>query len=279
MIDRRYATPFTMLHAASLLGQKSRLNKFKQAIQEVVKEGYFVVDVGTGSGILAILAAKAGASRVIAIDVNPESLDYAKRAAQMNGVEQVIEFIEGNFSGFVPENKADVVICEMLSSMMLIEQQIPASFHSRKNILKPNGVLLPQEVTVYIVPVECMEIWERFQYEDLRFPRVVQTATHDAIRDLAEIQILENFDLMNLKENVIVDKTLHFSTVGSGTVHGLVGMFESKLYGDIQLKMEDGWKQLFIPLIKPIEVAVGDVFSIRISYRPGIYDSLSIDVL
>jgi hypothetical protein len=43
--------------------------------------------------------------------------------------------------------------------------------------------------------------------------------------------------------------------------------------------MNDGWKQLFIPLIQPIEVSVGDVFSIRISYQPGKYDSLQVEVV
>jgi protein arginine N-methyltransferase 1 len=268
-----------MLHAASLLGQRSRLNKFRQAIQEVVKVGDYVVDIGTGSGVFAILAAKAGAGRVTAIEINPESLQYAKRAAQMNGVEQVIEFVEGNFSEFVPDEKADVVICEMLSSMMLVEQQIPASFHAIEKILKPGGVILPQEVTVCIVPVECVEIWERFQYEDLQFPRVVQTATHDATRDLAEMEILETFNLSNLKQDNTVDKTLHFITVEKGTIHGLVGVFESKLFGDIELKMEDGWKQLFIPLTLPIKVTIGETITIRISYQPGKYDSLSIEAL
>ncbi len=279
MTDRKYATPFAMLHAASLLGQRSRLNKFRQAIQEVVKTGDYVVDIGTGSGILAILAAKAGADRVSAIEVNPESLQYAKRAAQMNEVEKVIEFIEGDFSDFDPDKRADVVICEMLSSMMLVEQQIPASFHATEKILKPDGVILPREVKVYIVPVECVEIWERFQYEDLKFPRVVQTATRDASRDLADMGLLETFDLRNLKQDVRVDKTMQFSTVDKGTIHGLVGVFESNLWGDIHLKMDDGWKQLFIPLTQPIRVEVGDMISFRISYQPGRYDSLSIEVL
>ena len=221
MTDRKYATPFAMLHAASLLGQRSRLNKFRQAIQEVVKVGDYVVDIGTGSGILAILAAKAGAGRVTAIEVNPESLQYAKTAAQMNGVEQVIEFVEGSFSDFFPDRKADVVICEMLSSMMLVEQQIPACFHATDKIMKNDGVILPQEIIVYIVPVECMNIWERFQYEDLQFPRVVQTTTQDATRDLADMGILETFNLKNLKPEVTIDKTLHFTAVDKGTVHGL----------------------------------------------------------
>lgn len=279
MTDQKYATPFTMLHAASLLGQRSRLNKFKQAIHEVVKSGNYVVDVGTGSGVLAIIAAKAGAGRVTAIDVNPESLQYAKKAAKLNRVDQIIEFVECNFSEFVPKEKADVVICEMLSSMMLVEQQIPASFHATRKILKSGGVILPQEAKVYIVPVECIEIWERFQYDDIQFPRVVQTATPEATRDLADMEMLETFDLMNLKQKVTIDRTLHFTVVDKGTIHGLVGIFESKLFGDIHLKMDDGWKQLFIPLTKPIKVLQGEVFSARISYQPGKYDSLSIEVL
>jgi predicted RNA methylase len=268
-----------MLHAASLLGQRSRLNKFKQAIYKVVKSGNYVVDIGTGSGVLAIIAAKAGAGRVTAIDINPEALQYAKKAAKLNGVEQVIEFVECNFSEFVPEEKADVVICEMLSSMMLVEQQIPASFHTTQKILKSGGVILPQDAKVYLVPVECIEIWERFQYEDIQFPRVVQTATPDATRDLADMEMLETFDLMNLKQDVTVDKTLHYTVVEHGTIHGLVGIFESKVFGDIHLKMDDGWKQLFIPLSEPIKVSERDVFSVRVSYQPGKYDSLSIEVL
>lgn len=279
MTGTKYSTPFTMLHAARLLGQRSRLNKFKQAIKESVKEGDYVVDVGTGSGILSILAAKAGAGRVTAIEVNPESIQYAKKAAKMNGVERVIEFVEGNYSEFIPKEKADIVICEMLSSMMLIEQQIPACFHATEYILKLNGVILPQDVKVYTVPVECKEIWDRFQYDDLQFPRVVQTVTPDATRDLADMEILETFDLQNLKRGATVDKTLHFSAIDKGTIHGLVGVFESKLSGNIYLKMEDGWKQLFIPLPRPVNVAAGDILSIRISYQPGKYDSLSIEVL
>ncbi|KXH73845.1 MAG: hypothetical protein AM326_10335 [Candidatus Thorarchaeota archaeon SMTZ-45] len=279
MTDREYATPFSVLHAASLLGQRSRLDKFHQAIRNVVKKGDYVVDIGTGSGVLAILAAKAGANRVTAIDVNPESLDYARKAVMMNSVENIIDFFEGSFSDFIPIEKADVVICEMLSSIMLVEQQIPACHHAVEYVLKIDGVILPQEITVFIVPVESSEIWERFYYGNLQFPRVVQTVTPSAIRDLADMEILETFDLMNLKEKTVVDRTLHFKAVDSGTVHGLVGVFESKLWNNIHLQMEDGWKQLFIPLVNPIEVEEGEAFSIQVSYQPGKFDSLSVELL
>ncbi len=278
MTEKEYATPFTMLHAVSLLGQRSRLDKFDQAIQRVVKKGDYVVDIGTGSGILAILAAKAGAGLVTAIDVNLESLQYARKAAAMNDVEQIIDFFEGTYSDFIPDKKADIVICEMLSSMMLIEQQIPASSHAVEKILKPDGLILPQEITVYMVPVECPIIWNRFQYNNLKFPQVSQTVPSDLARDLADMQVLETFDLINLKVNTMVDRTLHFTMVDKGTIHGLVGVFESTLYENIVLNMEDGWKQLFIPLPKTIDVSADDSIIVRIRYQPGKYDSLRIEL-
>ena len=279
MTSRDYATPFAMLHAASLLGQRSRLGKFRKAIQRVVKEGNYVVDLGTGSGVLAIMAAKAKAGRVSAIEINPESLEYARRAARLNGVENIIEFHQCNFSDFVPEMRADVVICEMLSSMMLIEQQIPASAYAAESILKPDGYLLPQELTIFIVPVESPETWGRFQFQEIQFPRVVQTATIEATRDLADMKVLESLKLVSLKQNTTIDKTLQFTIVDNGTIHGLVGAFEARLCEDIILKMEDGWKQLLIPMEQPIEVSSGDIFTVRVAYDPGKYDSLSIEIL
>jgi ubiquinone/menaquinone biosynthesis C-methylase UbiE len=279
MKSQKYATPFAMLHVASLLGQRSRLEKFKRAIDMVVKNGDYVVDIGTGTGVLAILAAKAGAARVTAIEVNSESIQYATQAARMNGVENIIEFFEGDFHEFIPKKKADVVLCEMLSSMLLVEQQIPASYYATQNILKPKGIILPQEAFVYIVPVECPDIWNRFLFDDLQFPRVIQTATPDGTRDLADMQTLATFDLSDFSQNQFVKTTLEFTTVSKGTIHGFVGIFESKLYDDILLNMEDGWKQLFIPLPKPIAVDMNDTISIRIEYQPGEYDSLSLEIL
>jgi ubiquinone/menaquinone biosynthesis C-methylase UbiE len=279
MKPKKCATPFAMLHVVSLLGQRSRLEKFKRAIDMVVKNGDYVVDMGTGTGILAILAAKAGAARVTAIEVNPESIQYATHAARMNGVESIIEFFEGNFHEFIPKERADVVLCEMLSSMLLVEQQVPASYYATQNILKPAGIILPQEALVYIVPVECPDIWNRFLFDDLQFPRVIQTATPDATRDLADMQILATFNLSDLRQNQFVKTTLEFTTVSKGTIHGFVGIFESKLHDDILLTMDDGWKQLFIPLLKPIAVDVNDSISVRIEYQPGEHDSLSLEIL
>ena len=63
-----------------------------QAIEKYVKDGDFVADIGTGSGILAIAAIKCGASRAVGIDNDPLVIDVAIDNAQVNNVLSKIEF-------------------------------------------------------------------------------------------------------------------------------------------------------------------------------------------
>ncbi len=277
MAGREYATPFSMLHAAMLLGQKTRLAKFEKAIRQIVKPNDYVVDIGTGSGVLALMAAKAGARKVTGIDINQESVEYANKAAVLNGVEDKIEFVEKHVLDFIPDERADVVICEMLSSILFIEQQVPASYHAVENILKPDGVIIPQNATIFIVPVESPVMVERFSFEQLQFPRVVQTVMSDSTKDLADLMVLQEVDLTKPASDYSIDETLQFSIINDGVIHGLVGLFESELYKDIKLNMDDGWKQLFLPLQKPVRVTSGDEFSVRVAYTPGKFNSLVIE--
>jgi len=279
MSDREYATPFPILQAASLLSHRSRIQKFHQAIQRVITPKDYVIDLGTGTGILALLAAKQGA-KVIAIDTNSESLKYAREAAKLNGYENRISFINSHYAEFNPKEKADVVICEMLSSVMLIEQQIPASQYAIEHLLKPRGRLIPEEVTLYVIPVENEVIWNRFEVEGLEFPRLPQTADYRQSIDLGSIHELEKYDFSKTpRAHLQIDKTIEFEVTRSGTIHGLLGLFESRLIDDIKLTMEDGWRELFLPLPQTLAVTEGDIVAFRISFNPGEYDSLQIQVV
>ncbi|MBD3407629.1 MAG: methyltransferase domain-containing protein [Candidatus Lokiarchaeota archaeon] len=272
----RYVTPFSMLHAISLLTHTTRIKKFRQAIERVVTRNSFCIDVGTGSGILAILAAKKGARKVTAIDINAESLEYAKKSAERNNVADRIDFVNSHFDDFIPAEKADVVMCEMLSSMLLIEQQIPASKAIIKNMLKDDGYLLPSNVSIFITPVESFFHWNRFIVEDIVFPRVPQTTSKEAVRDLSDLQKLAEFNLQNGQEEMVIKKTQEFEIDEEGVLHGIVGMFEANLVPEITLRMEDGWRELFLPFREAIEVKSGDILQVDISFTPGKFDSLKL---
>jgi hypothetical protein len=160
---------------------------------------------------------------------------------------------------------------------MLVEQQVAACNHAVSHVMKPGGQLIPQDATIYIVPVESQLMVDRFSVSNLRFPKVVQTVGPEASRDMADAIALRKIDFTEHSADSAIDKVLNFRIVCDGTIHGLVGLFESKLYRDITLTMEDGWKQLFLPLDSPIKVDTGDEFSVRISYTPSKYNSLVVE--
>jgi release factor glutamine methyltransferase len=75
-----------------------------------VDSGACVLDMGTGSGILGVIAAEA-ASEVVAIDVNPHSVRCAKQNARQNGVEEKISFMQGDlYSGLAETAQFDLIL-------------------------------------------------------------------------------------------------------------------------------------------------------------------------
>lgn len=83
-----------------LVGQclvdKTRCAAFEQAIRRVVRPHHHVVDVGTGSGILALFAARAGARKVTAIEYDSYVAHVARENIRANGCEHLIEIIEAD---------------------------------------------------------------------------------------------------------------------------------------------------------------------------------------
>ena len=76
-----------------------------------IEEGDIAIDVGCGSGILSIIAAKLGASHVYAVDKSPDVVEVGRLNAEANGVGDKITFYSGDLFGPIDESvKADVII-------------------------------------------------------------------------------------------------------------------------------------------------------------------------
>ena len=110
------------------LVDKERTDAFGKAIANTVKEGDTVLDLGTGSSILSLFAARAGARKVIAVEFDPYIGREAHHVVKANGLEDKIEvkIADARDCIFPPDTKFDVVIAELITTGLIDEHQVSA---------------------------------------------------------------------------------------------------------------------------------------------------------
>lgn len=150
-------TPERAFSSIDLVGQclldKQRTAAFEKAINNSVHSGMTVLDAGTGSGIMAMLAARAGASKVYAVELDPFVASIAKNNIKTNGLNNKIEIINGDMKSIHLKNReyVDVVIMEMLTVGMIDEQQISAIKQLKKTRIVDNKtIFLPERQKSFV---------------------------------------------------------------------------------------------------------------------------------
>jgi ribosomal protein L11 methyltransferase len=106
-----------------------------QQLENYVKSGSTVFDVGCGSGILSVAAAKLGARRVIGVDLDELCVKVSKDNIKINNVEDLVEIRHGNLLDVVNE-KAEVVVSNIIAEIIIILSK------DIKKFLKNNGVFI-----------------------------------------------------------------------------------------------------------------------------------------
>lgn len=105
-----------------------------QALDKYVKEDSTVFDVGCGSGILAIAAAKLGAKKAVGVDLDPVAVESAKENVGFNGLDN-IEILYGNLVEVI-EGKADIVVANIIAEVICILTE------DVKRVLKEDGYFI-----------------------------------------------------------------------------------------------------------------------------------------
>ena len=104
--------------AAFGTGQHATTSLCIRALEDLVQPGMTVFDVGTGSGVLAIVAAKLGAKRVEAVDFDPVAVRIAAENVRQNGVANVVRTGQSDLLKSV-EGKADLIIANIIADIIV----------------------------------------------------------------------------------------------------------------------------------------------------------------
>jgi ribosomal protein S18 acetylase RimI-like enzyme/SAM-dependent methyltransferase len=102
-----------------------------------------VLDIGSGTGLWAVLAARLGAKRVVAIELDPLMVGFIKGLARANGVAERVEVIVGDSRQVALDRGFDVVISETVGHLVFDESIVSIMIDARERFLKPGGALIP----------------------------------------------------------------------------------------------------------------------------------------
>ena len=138
-----------------MLSDSVRVEAYHQGIHRNIQPGDVVLDLGTGTGLLAFMAAKAGASKVYAVE-HSDFIDVAREIAQHNNITN-IEFVQANSREFTPPEKVDVVLHEQMGDELFNENMVNNLLDLRNRVLAPGGRILPAKFQLFVEPVSFHE--------------------------------------------------------------------------------------------------------------------------
>jgi protein arginine N-methyltransferase 1 len=144
-----------MVHI-SMLDDRVRTETFIRAIEATVQPGDVVIDIGTGTGVMATAAARAGARHVYAIEAT-EMGSTAKAVFAANGFADRITLVPGWSSQVELPERANVLVAEIIGSDPLAEGVLEAFADARKRFLTPDARIIPSRARVLGVPVTIDE--------------------------------------------------------------------------------------------------------------------------
>lgn len=278
-------------HHKSMMNDRVRIEQYRKAIEEIVKPGDIVVDMGAGTGILSFIAAKSGAKTVYAIE-RTDMIHIAEKIAADNAIENIV-FIQQDSSEVKLPEKCDVLLSECLGYLVVQENMVTDFLEFRDKWLKPDGHVIPIDAQLYFAPVESEQAYESvsfwntiYEQQGFNYSALLQVAANSPSQeDLAKGHFLappekkHRFDFA-CDTNAAFQSEINFRITKNGLLHGIGGYFTSSLSPSIVLdtspETKTHWRQHFFPLNQPVKVSEGDVvyFSVEVLLQKAMVDWL-----
>lgn len=267
----------------SMIADRVRIDAYAQALRQAARPGSVVVDIGTGTGIFALLACQYGARKVYAIEPS-DAIQVAREIAVANGYGQGIECMQNLSTAITLPERADVLISDLRGVLPLFQHHIPALADARQRLLAPGGVLIPQCDTLWAAVVEAPELysrlvapWDENSYGlDMQPARRMMTNTWCKGRVAPEQLLVEPQCWATLDYTTVdspnVRTEVTWTVARAGIAHGLILWFDATLAEGVHFSNAPGESELiygsaFFPFSTPVPLAACDTVSAILQAR------------
>lgn len=264
----------------SMIADKGRMDAYVKALRQTVKPNSVVVDIGTGTGIFALLACQFGARKVYAIEPS-DAIQVAREIARKNGYGDRIIFIQDVSTKVQLPDLADVIVSDIRGMLPLFQQHIPSIVDARKRLLAEGGILIPQRDILWAAVVEVPHLYDRIvNVWDNNIYGLNMTAARQIVINnwgkgwVAPAQLLttaqswESLDYPTI-ESPDISAELSWTVARSGTGYGISIWFDAILAEGVGFSTAPGMPELvygngFLPWLKPVFLEIGDTISVNL---------------
>lgn len=263
-----------------MIADAGRMDAYIRALQNAVKPGSVIIDLGSGPGLFALTAAQLGARRVYAIEPD-DVIQVGRDAAREHGFSDRIEFIQDLSTNVTLPERADVIVSDLRGVLPWFAHHLPSIVDARARFLAPGGILIPARDTVWTAIVEVPEYYESL-VQPWSGPLTMNSARRMAVNNWSKIRVTPDnllgqpvcwheLDYYHLEEaNCSEDVSL--TAARAGVAHGLTIWFDAELFADIGFSNGPDqealiYKSAFFPFQEPLEVSAGDRIDVHLNGR------------
>jgi predicted RNA methylase len=247
-----------------------RSKAFDLAIRNTVHNDAHVLDVGTGSGLLALMAARCNVRRVTALEFDPYLVSVAARNVRDNSLSEIVEVVRADATThrFPAGSHFDVVIMELLTTGLIDESQIRAvnNLHGQ-GVVNQSTQFIPrrQNTSVYLAHVS---------YEVLGIQmKMVRHLWNDFYRpeELTPLTGLEHLHSVDFHTRCPEQYagTVSLQAKKSGTVNAIVFCSSTDLTNDLALGSTLAMNAPVVYPLPELRVECGQQVQASVSYRFG----------
>ncbi len=266
------------------LADASRMNGYRRALEESLAPGSAVLDLGTGTGLLGLLACRAGARRVYSVD-RGGIIELAREIAELNGFGGRMVFIQGMSTQIDLPEKVDLVVADQVGFLGHEAGLIAFFQDAKRRFLKPQGRLMPSSLDLYLAPVDSQASWDQVGFWSTRHGGFDLKPVRSRAENTCFLVRLGRQELLGDGsragsialggpdgERVRVEAEIEIRR--PGMLHGIGGWCRALLSPGVVISNspEDSdaidRPQAFFPIGRPIEVSERDRVRIRMQIQP-----------
>lgn len=243
---------------------------FEEAINSTVKKDDVVIDIGTGSGIMALFAARSGAKEVYALEYDSYIAKIANNNFKNNNLQNIKEIFAGDARAFkYPDNISfSVVIMEMLTTGMVDEYQVQAINNLHKqNKVSSETRFIPKTQNTFVALVNS-----NHEMYGLKL-KMVKHLWNNLSQNLRPTIISKSYLLNTINFNELnndyCDAEVSLVAESDGLVNGVLLTSETIMTDSIILKDTETLNAPVIVPIDEIEVKKGETINIKVNYKFG----------